>query len=98
MDPLYYIIPVTDVIVSFAVAYGTYRYMIWKQDQLLKKMHPDEKNGLNVDLSYKIDGQEVFGVHARGVDLADLIDNATRAFSAFTKRKDQKVAPQTGVK
>jgi hypothetical protein len=69
-------------------AYVVYKWQAWRIDTMNKKLHPTEKNGLNLDLSYRIDGSEVFGVHGRGVDLSDMIDNMMRGFSTLTKHKD----------
>lgn len=81
-------IPVIDLIGGAVAAYIVYKIMAWKQNMMVKKFHPTEKNGLNLDVSYRIDDSEVFGIHGRGVDLGDLIDNMLRGFNAFTKKKE----------
>jgi hypothetical protein len=80
-----------DITAGMVGGYLVYRYMAWRNDQMIKRMHPDQKNGLNLDVSYKIDGSEVFGLHGRGVNLGDMIDNMFRGFSAWSHKKDMKV-------
>lgn len=80
---------IVDMCVSFGVAYGTYRYVTWRNEQMLRKKHPTKANGLNLDLSYRIDDNEVFGIHCRGVDVIDLINNAMDAFSSVDKHVEK---------
>jgi hypothetical protein len=75
-------------IVAALSGYGTYRIVSWRNSQLMKKMHPDEKNGLNLVLNYKVDGTEVFGIRGSGVDLMDMWDNMSRGFNSWRDRKD----------
>jgi hypothetical protein len=74
-----------------AMAYAVYKWQAWAIDRQMKKMHPTERNGLNLDLSYRIDGSEVMGFHGRGVDIGDLIDNIMRGFNSWSRKKDDKV-------
>ncbi len=76
-----------DMIVAGATTYIIYKYFTWKTNVMLKKKFPTKSNGLNLDISYKIEDNEVFGVHARGVDVSDLIENMLTAFR-FKKKKE----------
>jgi hypothetical protein len=75
-----------DMLVSFSVAFATYKYLAWKASQALKKKYPTEKNGLNLDFSYRIEGSEVFGIHVRGVDMLDLIDNVVSSLKLVNEK------------
>lgn len=70
------LMPIVDTVVSFSVAYLTYRYLQYKNEQLVKKKNPTNQNGHNLDYSFRLEGNEVFGIHLRGATVEDLIDRA----------------------
>lgn len=84
-----------DMCVAFIVTYLTLKYNNWKQQKLVERMYPSQKTGLNIDVAYKIDNVEVAGLHLRGVNLEDAIDNLTRMFSSWSQKKDMKFSEQT---
>jgi hypothetical protein len=77
--------------IDAGAAYLVYKWQAWTIDRRMKRMNPTAKNGLNLDLSYRIDGNEVFGIHGRGTDFGDLIDNMVRSFNTWTQKKDEKM-------
>lgn len=74
------LIPIVDMIVSFSVAFATYKWLQYKNEQMIKKKHPTKDNGHNLDYSFRIDGGEVVGIHLRGATAQELLDKVLQLF------------------
>lgn len=78
-----------DMVVAFTVSWATMRYMQYKNDMLIKKRNPTEKNGWNLDISYRQDGYEGFGIHSRGAEITELITNIGKGQELIKKEWDK---------
>lgn len=72
------LMPIVDTLVSFTTAFLTYRYLQYKNEQMIKKNNPTKDNGHNLDYSFRIDGGEVVGLHLRGTTAQDLLDKTLK--------------------
>ena len=72
-DQLAILIPIEDMVISATVSYLVFKYVAWKNNQLIKKNNPTRSNGHNLDYSFRIDNSEVIGFHLRGTTPTDLI-------------------------
>jgi hypothetical protein len=73
-DDLAIMIPLVDMVVSFSVAFLTYKWLQHKNEEMIKKKHPTKDNGHNLDYSFRIEGGEVVGLHLRGATAQELLD------------------------
>lgn len=95
-DELAILIPVVDMIVSFSVAFFTYKWLQYKNEQMIKKKHPTKDNGHNLDYSFRIEGGEVVGIHLRGATAQELLDKIlTLIFGEGEQLKHIKITKNT---